>query len=229
MVATLCQILSSYCVPDTASFCFSRGRKFFFPCSLADVVIKLTWDRLANIIYYIAVTAQWVSHVQPFATPWTAAHQASLFFTISQSLLKLMSIESVMPSNHLILCCPLLLLPSVFHSIGVFSNESVLHIRWPSIGALASASVLSMNIQDWFPLRLTGLTSLLSTILSRIFSSTTIEKHPFFSVQPSLWYNSHINTWLLKKTKAFIYDLFQQGYISTFEYTVWACHRFSSN
>ena len=69
--------------------------------------------------------------VSDSATPWTAARQASLSITISQSLLKLMSIESVMPSNHLIVCCPLLLLPSIFSSIGVFSNESALHIRWP--------------------------------------------------------------------------------------------------
>ena len=100
------------------------------------------------------------SCVQFFATPWTAAHQASLSFTISWSLLKLVSIESVMPSNHLILCHPLLLLPSVFPSIRVFSNESALRIRWPSITASASASVLPMNIQCLFPLGLTGLLSL---------------------------------------------------------------------
>ena len=76
-------------------------------------------------------SVQSLSCVQLFATPWTAAHQASLSITNSQSLLKLMSIESVMPSNHLILCSPLLLPPSVFPSIRVFSNESVLHIRWP--------------------------------------------------------------------------------------------------
>ena len=72
-----------------------------------------------------------LSHVRLFATPWTAARQASLSITNSQHLLKLMSIESVMPSNHLIICCPLLLLPSIFPSIRVSSNESVLHIRWP--------------------------------------------------------------------------------------------------
>ena len=77
-------------------------------------------------------SVQLLSHVWLFATPWTAAHQASLSITAnSRSLLKLMSFEVVMPSNHLILCCPLLLLPSIFPSIGVFSNESVLHIRWP--------------------------------------------------------------------------------------------------
>jgi len=74
---------------------------------------------------------QSLSHARLFVIPWTAAHQASLSITNSQSLLKLMSIESVMPSNHLILCCPLLLLPSIFPSIRVFSNESVLRIRWP--------------------------------------------------------------------------------------------------
>ena len=76
-------------------------------------------------------SVQSVSHVLLFGTPWTAAHQASLSITNSLSLLKLISINSVMPSNHLILCCPLLLLPSIFPSIRVFSNESVLHIRWP--------------------------------------------------------------------------------------------------
>ena len=76
-------------------------------------------------------SVQSLSRVRLFVIPWTAAHQASLSLTHSQSLLKLMSIESVMPSNHLILCCPLLLPPSIFPSIRVFSNESVLHIRWP--------------------------------------------------------------------------------------------------
>ena len=83
-----------------------------------------------------------------FVTPWSAAHQASLYITNSRSLLKLMPIESVMPSNHLILCCPLLLPPLIFPSIRVFSNKSVLHIRWPNYWSFSSASVLPMNIQD---------------------------------------------------------------------------------
>ena len=91
---------------------------------------------------------QSLSHVRLFATPWTAAHQASLSITNSQSLPKLMSIESVMPSNHLILCPPLLLQPSIFPTIRVFSNESALTIRWPSTGVSASTSVLPMNTQD---------------------------------------------------------------------------------
>ena len=134
--------------------------------------------------------------------PWTAAHQASLSITNSQSLLRLMSIESVMPSNHLMLCCPLLLPPSIFPSIRVFSNESVLHIRWPSggqsIGASALASVLPMDIQDWFPLGWTGLI-LQSNRLSEVFSNTTVQKHQFFGTQLSLLSNFHIHTWLLEK------------------------------
>ena len=88
-------------------------------------------------------SVQWLSHVQLFATPWTAACQASLSITNSQSLLKLMSIESVMPSNHLILCHPLQLLPSIFPSIRVFSNESALHIRWPKYWSFSFSISLS--------------------------------------------------------------------------------------
>ena len=110
-----------------------------------------------------------------------------------------MSIESVMPPNHLILCRPLLLSPSISPNIRVFSNESVLHIRWQSIGVSASASVLPMFIQDWFRLGWTGWISLQSKGLSRVFSNTTIQKQQFFSAQLSLLPNSHIHTWLLEK------------------------------
>ena len=82
-------------------------------------------------MYYVVVFVQSLSYIRLFATPWTAARQASLSFTISQRLLNFMSLESVMPSNHLILCHPLLLLPSIFPSIRVFSNELALHIKWP--------------------------------------------------------------------------------------------------
>ena len=133
-----------------------------------------------------------LSHVQLFAIPWTTAHQASLSFTISQSLLKFTSIESVMPSNHLILSRPLLLLLSIFPRIRVFSNELALR---QSIAASASASVLPKNIQGQFPLGLIGLISLQSKELSRVFfSSTTVQNHQFFNAQPSLWSNSHIGT-----------------------------------
>ena len=162
-------------------------------------------------LYYVFFSSvQSLSHVWLFATPWTAAHQASLSITNSQSVLKLMSIELVMPYNHLIFCHPLLLLPSIFPSIRVFSNESVLCIRWPKYWSFsASASVLSMNIQDWFPLRLTGWISLQSKGLSRVFSNTTIQKHQFFSAQLSLQSNSHIHMWLLT-------DLCWQSNVSAF-------------
>ena len=119
-----------------------------------------------------------------FATPWTTAHQASLSITNSWSLLRLMSIKLVMPSNHLILCFPLLSLPSIFPSISVFSKESVLCIRWPKYWS--SALVLPTNTQDWFPLGWVGWISLKSRGLSRVFSNTTVQKHQFFSTQLSL-------------------------------------------
>ena len=133
-----------------------------------------------------------LSSVWLFVTPWTAAHQASLSITNSRSSHKLMSIELVMPSNNLILYCPLLILPSVFPSIRVFSSESALHIRWPkSIGVWASTSVLPMNTQDWSPSGWTGWVLLQSKGLSRVFSNTTVQKYQFFGAQLSLWPNSH--------------------------------------
>ena len=129
----------------------------------------------------------------------TAACQASLSFTISQSLLKLMSTESVMLSSHLILFGPLLLLPSIFPSIRVFQMNQLFTSSGQSIGVSLSISALPVNNQGWFFSGLTGLISLLSKGLSRVFSSTTIWKHQFFSAQPSLWCNSHICTWPLEK------------------------------
>ena len=119
-------------------------------------------------------------------------HCASPSITNSWSLLKLMSIETMMPSNHLILCHPLLLPPSIFPSIRVFSNESVLRIRWPKYWSF-SFSINPFNIQDWFPLGWTGWISLQSKRLSRIFSDTTVQKHQFFGPQLSLQSNSHIH------------------------------------
>ena len=129
------------------------------------------------------------SVVSNSVTWWTAACQASLSITNSRSPPKPMSNELVMPPNHLILCHPLLLLPSIFPSIRVFSNESDLRIRWPKywscIGVEASTSVLPMNTQDWSPLGWTGWISLQSKGLSRVFSNTTLQKHQFFSTQLS--------------------------------------------
>ena len=132
-------------------------------------------------------SVQSLNRVRPFATPWTAACQASLSITNSQSLLKLMSIESVIPSNHLILCRPLLLLPSIFPSIRVFSSESVLRIGWPVYWSL---SFIHQSFQwifrtDFLYDGLVGV-SLLSKWLSRVFSNTTIQKHQFLIAQLSL-------------------------------------------
>ena len=156
-------------------------------------------------IYIHIVVVQWLSHVRLFVTPWTAACWASLSFTISQSLLKLMSIESTMPSNHLILCFPRLLLPSIFPNIRVFSSELALGIGGQNFGASASASVLPLNVQGWFPLGLTSLICLPSKELSKVFSSTTVQKHQFFGAQPSLCSNFHIHTWLLEKQQPWLY------------------------
>ena len=133
-------------------------------------------------------SVQSLSHVQLFVTPWTAARQTSLSITNSWSLLKVMFIELVIPSHHLILCQPLFLLPSIFPSIRIFSNESFFTSGGQIIGdsASASASVLLMNIQDWFPLGWTGWISLQSKGLSGVFSNTTVQKHRFFGAQLSL-------------------------------------------
>ena len=136
-----------------------------------------------------------------FVTPWTASPQASLAITNFRSLPKPMSIESVMPSNHLILCLPLLLPPSIFPRIRVFSNESARQSGGQTIGVSASASVLPMNTQDWSPLGWTGWLSLQSEGLSRVFSNTTVQKLQFFGTKLSLWSNSHIYTRLLEIQK----------------------------
>ena len=124
---------------------------------------------------------------------WTAAHQASLSFTISQSLLKLMSIESVMSSNHLVLCCPLLLPSSISPSIRVFSNESALCIRWPKYWSF-SFSISPSNIYSGLTSFIDWLVSFQSKGLSRVFSRTTVQRHQIFGAQLSLLFNSHIHT-----------------------------------
>ena len=121
-----------------------------------------------------------------FATPWTSAHQASLSITNSQNLPKLMSIELVMPSNHLILCHPLLFLPPIFPSIRIFSNESVLRIRWPKYWSFSFSISPFKETQDWSSLGWTGWISLQSKGLSRVFANTTVQKLQFFCAQLSL-------------------------------------------
>ena len=163
-----------------------------------QIIFLKKWILLLRMYLYKHQSSSVAQLCWLFATPWTVACQASLSITNSQSLLK-MSIESVMPSNHLILCLPLLLLPSIFPASGFFPMSQFFVSGGQSTEAPASASVLPMNIQDWFPLRLTGLISLLSKGHSRVFSRTTIQKHQFSGTQPSLWLNSHISTWLLEK------------------------------
>ena len=131
-------------------------------------------------------SVQSLSSVWLFVIPWTAARQASLSITNSWSLLKLLSVEPMMPSNHLILCHPLFPLPSIFPSIIVFSIESVLRIRWPKYWSFNFSISLPSEYQDWFPLGLTGLISLQPKGLSRVFSNTTVQKHQFLGAQLSL-------------------------------------------
>ena len=138
-------------------------------------------------------------------TPWTAACQVSLSITNSWSLLKLVSIELVMPSNHLILCCPLLLLPSIFPSIRVFSNESVLHIRWPKYWSFSFRISPSNEHSGLISFRMDWLALLaVQGTLKRLLQHHSL-KVQFFGTQLSLWSNSHIYTWLLEKPQLWLY------------------------
>ena len=147
--------------------------------------------------FFILVNVQLLRYVWIFVTQWTAAHQASLSFTISLSLPKLMSTELVMPSNNLILCYSLLLLLS-FPNTTVISSESALHIRWPKSWSFSSSISPFNEYLGLISFRLTGFI-LLSKRLSRVFSRTKIWKHQFFDTQPSLWFDSHIHKKLLEK------------------------------
>ena len=156
---------------------------------------------ICGLALFVAV--QWLIHVWLFATPRTAACQTSFSYTISQSLLKLMSIDSVMVGWTI--SSSIVPFPSCLQ---YFPTSMCFPMSWrfrsggENVGTSASISVLPMNIQSWFPLGVTGLISLLSKRLSCVFSSTTVQKHQFFSAQPSLWSNSNIFTRLLEKTIA---------------------------
>ena len=173
-------------------------------CVCVCVCVFLSWSfkKILDQHYLIEMqhkpvqfnSVQSLSRVLLFETPWTAARQASPSITNSQSLPKLMCIESVMPSKQFILCRPLLLLPSIFPSVRVFPMSQFFASGGQRFGASASASVLPVNIQDWFPLGLTNLISSPSKGLSRVFSNTTDQRQQFFSAQLSLWSNSHIHT-----------------------------------
>ena len=139
-------------------------------------------------------SVQSLSCVLLFVTPWTAACQASLSITNSQSSLKLMSIELVMPPSHLILCRPLLLLPPIPPSIGVFSNESTLRMRWPNYWSFSFSISPSNEHPGLISFRIDWLDLLAVKGLSRVFSNTTVQKHQFFGAQLSSQSNSHIHT-----------------------------------
>ena len=140
-----------------------------------------------EVIRFQFISVQSLSHFQLFATPRTAAHQASLSVPNSQSLLRLMSTESVAPSRHLVLCCHLLLSPTIFPSIRIFSNESVLSIsHWPNYWSFSFSSSPSSEYSGLISFSMNWWDSLLSKGLSRISSNTTVQKHRFFSAQLSL-------------------------------------------
>ena len=144
-------------------------------------------------------SVQSLSRVQLFVTPWIAARQASLSIINSWSSLRLTSIESVMPSSHLIPCRPILLLPPIPPSIRVFSNESTLHRRWSKYWSFSFSITPSKEIPGLISFRRKSLISWQSKGLSRVFTNTTVHKHQFFSAQLSTQSNFHIHTWPLEK------------------------------
>ena len=151
------------------------------------------------LFFFQFISVQSLSCVRLFAAPWIAARQASLSITNSQSSLKLMSIESVMPSSHLILCCPLLLLPLIPPSIRVFSKESTLCMRWPKYWSFSFSISPSSEHSGLISFRMDWLDLLAVQGPSRVFSNTTVQKDQFFGTQLSSQSNSHIHTWLLEK------------------------------
>ena len=155
--------------------------------------------------YTYSIVVQSPGHVWLFATPWTAVHQASLSFTTSWSLPKFMSIASVRPSRHLILCCPLLLLPSILPSIRDFSNKSAVHIRWPKFRSFNFSISPSNKYSGLISLKLNGLISLLSKGLSEVLSSTRVRRHQFFGALPSLWSSSQNHIWPLGRPQPWQY------------------------
>ena len=155
---------------------------------------KLTWGKF--FFYFIFSSLQ---SCQILCDPCTAARQAFLSIINSQSAPKLMSVESMMPSNHLILCVPFSSCPQSFPALGSFQMSQCFTSGGQSIGVSASTSVLPMNTQDWSPLGWTGWISLLSKGLSRVFSNTTVQNYQFFSTQLSSQSNSHIHTWSQEK------------------------------
>ena len=191
---------------------FSLGK---IPWRRERLSTPVFWRGEFHSLYNPVSSVQFSSVTQSCPTPWITARQASLSITNSLSSLKLMSIELAIPSSHLILCHPLLL-PQSFPASGSSLMSQLFTLSGQSIRASASASVLPMNIQGWFPSELTGLFSLQAKGLSGVFSNSTVQKHQFFSTQLSLWSNSHIHTWPLGNHSFDYMDLCWQSSISAF-------------
>ena len=166
---------------------------------MGNFINKMTHFTYHTYFTYQFSSVQSLSRVQLFATPWITAYQASLYITNSRSSFKLTSIELVMPSSHLILCCPLLLLPQSLPASQSFPMSQLFPWGGQSTGLSALASFLPKKSQGWSPSEWTGWISLQSKGLSRVFSNTTVQKHQFFGAQHSSQYNSHIHTWPLEK------------------------------
>ena len=187
-------------IPEQVAILFSRGSSW--PRDRTQVSCITCIGRqillpLAPPVTSQLAAVQLLNHVWHYVIQWSSARRASLSFSVSRSLLRLMSIESVMPSNHLIFYLPFLLLPSIFPSIRVFPNESALCIKWPkywsfSISPSKEYSGLIFFRIDWF-----DLLAVQETLKS--LPQHTVWKHQFFCAQPSLWSSSHICTWLLEK------------------------------
>ena len=178
----------------------SLANQWLYLFSLFSYLLNFSSYVYKTISFYFPSVSS-VQSLRPvwlLSTPWTAEQQASLSITNPQSFLKLISIEMVMPSNHHIICFPLLLL-WIYPSIRVFSSESALGIKWPKYWSFSFSISPSSEYQDWFPLGLTGWITLQSKGFSSVFSNATVQKHQFFGDQLSSWCNSHIHTWLLEK------------------------------
>ena len=162
--------------------------------------MSLKWTkRRIQIINFMFSSVQLLSRVRLFATPWTAARQASLSIASSWNPPKPMSIDVVMPSNYLIVYHPLLLSPQSFPASGSFPISHLFTSGGQSTGVSALASFLPKKSQGWSPSEWTGWISLQSKGFSRVFSNTTVQKHQFFGAQPSSQSNSHIHTWPQEK------------------------------
>ena len=185
-----------HCEPHQQCSCLEA-----LPETVEYYMLFLPWDLQGNsrlsFSWNFQLVVQSLSRVWLYVTPLTAAHQVPLSFTMSQSLLKAMSIESMMLSNYLVFCCPLLLLPSIFSSIRVFSNESSLHIGWPMYWSFSISP--SNEHSGLISFRIDSFDLLAVPDVSIVFSGSTTRKHQFFGTQPSLWSNPHIHTWLLEK------------------------------